>query len=115
MQFSEIMIDGFNCFTNIVDNVPGIRGIAMYVRMQYGAQVVLTGKQADVAESVWYEVPLKDRDSFLIGTVYRSPNSSAENDKLNLLLKDITRSRTHVLVVGNFNYLELDWVEGTSE
>ena len=116
VQISEIKIDGYDCFTNIASDTQGIRGVGMYVRRELGAQqVVLRGGQAEAVESVWCEVPLQDDDKLLLGTVYRSPNSTPENNKrLNDLMKVLICDRSHVLITGDFNHPEIDWVEGTS-
>ena len=118
LQLSEINLDGYDLFTNIDDALGSQvgRGVVMYVRKVFKAeQVFLSGTNKDVLESVWSEVPLEGKDKLLIGTVYRSPNSStANNTALNLMLKDMIGGRTHVLITGDFNYLEIDWAEGTS-
>jgi hypothetical protein len=64
---------------------------------------------------VWCELSLKGKDSLLIGVVYRSPNSSYDNDKvLNRLLPSMAFRRSHTLIVGNFNHPELDRTDGSS-
>ena len=113
VQPSELKIDGFDCFSNIQNNIEDVRGTVLYVREQYKAQqLILPKKQAEVAETVWCEIPLIGSDKFLIGGIYRSPNSTAENNTaLNELLIDITNKRTHVLLMGDFNLPEINWEE----
>jgi hypothetical protein len=41
-------------------------------------------------------------------------NQSINNSALNTLVKDMVDGRSHVLLVGDFNYPDIDWVEGTS-
>ncbi len=52
----------------------------------------------------------------MIGLCYRSPNSSEDNNrKLReqiANLKSVERI-THILVMGGFNFSEIDWVSGT--
>lgn len=118
VQLSEINIDGYDCVTNIGDAQAsqGGRGVILYIRKVFNAQqVFLSGPNKDVLESVWCEVPLEGKDKLLLGTVYRSPNSTtANNTALNSMLKDMVEGRTHVLITGDFNYPDIDWVEGTS-
>jgi hypothetical protein len=46
-----------------------------------------------------------------MGTVYRSPNSDRDNDaKVNELFS-VTQGRSHVLVCGDFNHPEIDWLD----
>jgi hypothetical protein len=55
---------------------------------------------------VWCEHTQKGKDSLLIGVIYRSPNSSSDNNK-------ILNSRC-TLIVGDFNHPEIDWADGSS-
>ena len=78
----ELQLQGYDCFHNMgQDN--GRRGIAMRVKKSLGAQPVkLDSKNQTAQESVWCEISLRSKDSLLVGTVYRSPNSTRENDVL---------------------------------
>ena len=62
-------------------------------------------------ESVWCTVKLANSDKLLIGCVYRSPNSSVENDSAinQTIVEASALSNSHLLVVGDFNHPELDW------
>jgi hypothetical protein len=88
----------------------------LWVRTSYGAQQIkLSATHQSARESVWCEHSLKGKDSLLIGVVYRSPNSSSDNDKvLNSLLPSMAFLRSHTLIVGDFNHPELDWTDGSS-
>jgi hypothetical protein len=59
----------------------------------------------------------EDGSRLLIGLIYRSPNSSAENtQKLNELMKKITElGATHVMIMGDFNFPEIDWTRELSQ
>ena len=55
---------------------------------------------------------MKDKkDSLVIVSIYRSPNSTSENNlQLHSLIKDISDSNSsHILIVGDFNYNEILW------
>jgi hypothetical protein len=75
------------------------RGVALWVGTYYGAQQVkLSAEQQSARESVWCELSLKGKDGLLIGVVYRSPNSSSDNDKvLNSLLPSLTFSMSSTI------------------
>ena len=51
----------------------------------------------------------------IIGNIYRSPNSSDEiNEKLNDLTRSLDRTRNlELIIVGDFNYPEIDWKTST--
>ena len=110
VMMAEIQLEEYDCFTNInEDGAP--RGVAIYVKNSLAA--VPSSMTTDFKESVWCEIPLKSKDRLVIGCIYRSPNSTQDNnDKLNKVLRDLYRS--HVLIVGDFNYPELDWKDHTS-
>jgi hypothetical protein len=64
---------------------------------------------------VWCELTQKGKDSLLIGVSYISPNSSSDNNKvINSLLPSMTFSRSHTLIVGDFNHPEIDWTDESS-
>ncbi len=50
----------------------------------------------------------------LIGCIYRSPNASSEdNTKINEIIKKAANMKyTHVVIGGDFNHPELDWLNG---
>ena len=51
----------------------------------------------------------------LVGIVYRSPNSDvANNAAVNEFLSRVVVGRSHVVVCGDFNYPDIDWLEGLS-
>jgi hypothetical protein len=108
-------LPGFDCF-HYLNKEQCSRGVALWVRTFYGAQQVkLSAEHQSARESVWCELSLKSRDSLLIGVLYRSPNSSSDNDKvLNSLLPSMTFSRSHTLIVGDFNHPEIDWAHESS-
>ena len=58
---------------------------------------------------MWVEIPLRDGEKLLVAALYRSPNSSKENDtRLNQFIVEASQNRIHVLIVGNFNHPEVD-------
>jgi hypothetical protein len=62
---------------------------------------------------VWCEIPLQKKDKLLVGTFYRLPNSDiANNAAVNELLSGVSVGRSHVLICGDLNYLDIDWLEG---
>ena len=67
-------------------------------------------------ESVWCNINLTGSDKLLIGCVYRSPNSSADNNTelLNLFLRMRDLNPSHVLIMGDFNLGEINWSSNLS-
>lgn len=118
VQPSELQIKGYDCFSNIDGVCDSKRGIVMYIRKDYAAQQVNVDKDhQNTMESVWCELGLDGNNKLLIGTCYRSPNSTKENnDNLNQLFKNMAlkSNRKHILIVGDFNYPEINWKDCTS-
>ncbi len=112
VEISELQLDGYDTFTNIKETTSH-RGVIMYTKKKLSA--IPSNVNTSFTESIWCEVPLLREDRLLIGCIYRSPNSTQDNnDNMNSALADVTRNKSHVLVLGDFNYPELEWVDGVS-
>ncbi|MEW8548552.1 MAG: reverse transcriptase domain-containing protein [Candidatus Thiodiazotropha sp.] len=85
------------------------RGCIIYVKSTIPASCVNIG--VDFLESVWCRIDLTGSDKLLLGCVYRSPNSTMENNQelLNLFARISETNLSHVLIMGDFNVKEIDW------
>ena len=65
----------------------------------------------DFNECLFGIVQLAGRDSLLVGVLYRSPSCNEENNRqLNILMVEIGQhTASHKLLMGDFNYREIDW------
>jgi hypothetical protein len=80
------------------------RGVALFVRDSLSACELHLG--GDVFEgAAWCEIGLKDKDRLVVGIVYRSPNSSEEqNSTLIATINDAVKNKSsHLMVMGDFN------------
>ena len=72
----------------------------------------------NIDEAVWCTVQLKNNDRMLIGVVYRSPNSNSEenNPKIIDLIPKLSEyvGYSHCLLLGDFNFPNINWVTLTS-
>jgi len=70
-------------------------------------------KVKDFKESLWCLVPNGD-DFILVGVIYRSPASSTDNDArmMDLITKATRNCKSHLLIMGVFNFPEIDWRNG---
>ena len=70
---------------------------------------------SDYEETVGCYIHLQIGDKLSVVCVYRSPNSSnMNNDKLlNLIDQVIEGNSSHILLLGDFNYRNIDWQQGT--
>ncbi|KAA0200510.1 hypothetical protein HAZT_HAZT010703 [Hyalella azteca] len=109
----EVAYKGYEIFHNL--GKPG-RGIALYVKSDLKPSVC-DSLDSDFAESVFVECRLSGNEQLLIGLIYRSPSSTADNTaKLNKLLQQAADLKpSHLLIMGDFNFPELDWNTEKSE
>ena len=69
----------------------------------------------DFNSSVWCLIELERNEKLLVGLCYRSPNSTDQNNRK--LLEQLEQSAkvmnaTHLLLIGDFNFSEIDWKQG---
>lgn len=109
IDINEVMLKDYDMYTNI--GLEG-RGICIYVHN------CLSTKESDInvntsVESVWIEIRLKDNNVLLAGCIYRSPNSPPANnqDVCDLMRKVGSHQASHILIMGDFNYPEVNWEE----
>lgn len=111
ITMAELSICGYELFTNTDSDSDG-RGINIYIKE--GIRVALSDYPETnlFKEAVWLEIPLNNHDNLLLGCIYRSPNSTPENnDKLNHLIGSLDTNRfSHILILGDFNYKEINWL-----
>ena len=106
---SELVIPNYELYVSSL--VKG-RGVATYIHESISSIVVENLAIELFQESVWCCCKLDNNDKLLIGNIYRSPNSSPENNKnLNTLLKSVMQAAySHILIAGDFNYKDIDWL-----
>ena len=105
---SEYNIENYALYQDNVDNKKG-RGIIIYVHESLSAKIISCN--TDFEESLWVEIPLIGCDKLLVGCIYRSESGTKENnDRLLHLLNEIkTKKYSHILIMGDFNYKDINW------
>lgn len=92
------------------------RGMLLYIHRTLQAKEVSMGSEYN--ENIFVKVKLNNNDNLLIGLLYRSPSAqqniaNSDNNNKNNLLKLINESNTkqfsHVLLMGDINYPDIDW------
>ena len=91
------------------------RGVAIYIRDKFKARAHYF-LYNDFEEVIWCVVHLDRGEKLLVGVIYRSPNSSGNNNNSLLkLFEDVADSSYgHILIMGDFNYKDIDSVSNTS-
>ena len=68
--------------------------------------------ESNFEENLFVQIKLNNNDKLLIGIIYRSPSkrSIEHNSKLReLLVETSNKGFTHLLIMGDFNYPDIDW------
>ena len=106
---SELVLPNYELYVSSLVNG---RGVATYIHESISSIVVENLTTELFQKSVWCCCKLDNNDKLLIGNIYRSPNSSPEKYKnLNILLKtEVQAACSHILITGDFNYKDIDWL-----
>ena len=111
---SEYNLDGYEMDTvNLKKDTPG-RGLIVYIINSL--KFTQLNLNVEFCEYICIDLPLNQKDKLLFTSIYRSPNSSSENNvKLNELLKVVAaKDYSHFLTVGDFNYNGINWENYTT-
>jgi len=114
---SMLNIPGYTLYTNFDDHYSSksLRGMCMYFSTFLNVQEVFFSGPLSI-EHLWIKVKVVNQDHLLLGCVYRSPSScklSSTIDLCNLLQTVVGSKPSHLLIVGDFNYSEINWCSST--
>ena len=96
------------------DSSDGYGGTILYVKTKIEQRVCRPLNAQGFDNSVWCWIVEKGGKKTLVGSVYRSPNSSEENDNLlleKLRLANEIAGNNRLLILGDFNLPHIDWEE----
>jgi len=83
-------------------------GVLLYVKSYI--TFVEIKPRTSFTNSVWIRITQGNKKKAIIGVVYRSPNSSIENNSnLRLVLEEMCNESDQSIIVGDFNYPSIDW------
>ena len=115
---NDYTIEGYTINpTNLINDTG--RGIIVYTHNSLDKSTIQIEATCKFEEACLLEIRLRGGDVLLFGCIYRSPtpttDSSENNENLNNLLKSIcTKSYSHVCLVGDFNYKDINWKTWTT-
>ena len=106
---NEISFDGYSLFRCDRNDLVKTRGggVLLYIRNELNPSQVHDLCDSSFQESIWCNIKCMN-NSLNIGVVYRSTDSSILNDEAMYKLIDKLYDKK-VLVMGDFNYPDLDW------
>ena len=90
------------------------RGVLIYVHNS------LIAKQLDYEQPPQEIVTVEIKghnDTLTISSIYRSPNSSEDNDKCiyNFIENLVAKTSGKIMLIGDFNFSDIDWETGTAK
>ena len=115
----QLQISGYNLFTNFefYCDLSGTNGCGIVIYLSYeleaAHQVHFT--TSDFKEQMCITIPLKGHNTLLIGCIYRSLTDATLSSTTSLCnLFNSLCNYTHLLICGDFNYPNIDWVSMSS-
>ena len=105
-------LEGYNLYRN--DRSDGYGGTILYIRKGIDQRVCRPLNTLGFDNSAWCWIIEKGGKKTLVGSIYRSPNSTEENNKLlldKILLANEIAGDNRVLILGDFNLPNIDWEE----
>ena len=118
MNESDYSIEGYTINPTNLEKGTG-RGIIIYTHNSLDKSAIQVWVSNPFEEACLVELRLRNGDTLLFGCIYRSPtqtNDSVENnDHLNKLLQELcAKSNSHICLVGDFNYRDINWNSWTT-
>lgn len=110
LNHPDLQMQGYSLFVDL-----GRRGVALYVKESMRTCEIIPKDPCD--DTVWCEIRINDKERLLVGVVYRSPSSTAEdNRKLISLINEMAcMKHKSLLIMGDFNYPDIDWATLTAD
>ena len=107
-ELVTFQLEGYQLFHQNVSTQG--RGIIIYIQNSITGVLEVT-TEAEFSENKILSIKFSNNISLLVACLYRSESGTSENnDNLLNLLKEIDKMKyTYKLVVGDFNYKQIDW------
>ena len=86
-------------------------GIGIYTSNRLSATEI-SFENTNFEEQLWISIRLRNHDMLLLGGIYRSPSKDITTSTKDLcaLLKIVTDTNpSHLIILGDFNYPEINW------
>ena len=90
----------------------------MYMYLHLNLKAVLNSTSlncvTEFMDQIWIKVNLTNQDNLVAGCIYKSPKGSREDfiNMVNLVKQIADLKQTHMLIMGDFNFKEIDWAQG---
>ena len=112
----EYKIEGYRFEPKNLEDRGTTRGIALYIRdsiicSEIDTSKIIPSNAAPPKEVICFEMKLQHNQKLLFCNIYRSPNSSSEENKsINTFFENLNNLQNeHIIVVGDFNRKDINW------
>ncbi len=106
-EFNIIEVYEYKTFSKNLSETWG-RGLILYIDPILDAREITLSTPHQ--ENLFVEIELLDNDRLLVGLIYRSPSTAAENYTIHtLIIEACSKNYTHILLMGDFNLPNIDW------
>lgn len=112
-EFNLDSIGDYDLFPLNIDNRIG-RGMILYIHQTLKAKEVYM--ETEYNENIFVKIKLNNSDQLLVGLLYRTMSERPENagrdnngDLLKLITEATNKQFSHVLLMGDINYPDIDW------
>ena len=112
---SSFVIEGYDCYSCFQG-----RGVCVFVKSKLNITIIeLDEFECVFKPSVFIKIiSTANKTCFTLGAIYRSPNCSSEesndlNLQINKVAKQLFNSGEDFIIVGDFNYPEINWSNET--
>ena len=118
MSEADYVVDGYT-INQVNLNTESGKGIIVYSHYSLDKSVIQIKLGNSFDEACLLEVRLRNGDTLLFGCIYRSPthteSSDENNEQLIKLIEKINAKKySHICLVGDFNYKNINWKTWTT-
>ena len=113
IKLSEFNLKGYNIVSTDLDKCS--RGIVLYIDKSIEFTIIEANIKFE--EYILIKIKLLDKSDLILCIVYRSPNSTDENNKLlfDIFNKMCVKLKYKLMFIGDFNFPGIDWNNWTSK
>ena len=111
---SEISLRGYNFMRKDRENKFKAKGggIVIYYREELSVADITSDYNSNI-DHMWVKIIFKHCKPISVGVFYRPPDSNEEEFKF--LLQNLSKNKTeNTVIIGDFNYRDIDWKKNTS-
>ena len=113
LEKSELQLDGCSFYCNVLEG--NSRGIINYVKDNIRCKQLIDNEPAK--ECLLLSIQINKNDNLYLATIYRSPNSTFDNDMSIIRLVDNLQNGKpgQKLIIGDFSWPHIDWINWSTQ